>query len=82
MIFFLADDEDEHTFNNSTQDENSYPENILQTAISLKSKNGWVWIGGIQGTSEDAFQAMDEAMSILKCRYAVVRKFRLNIFFY
>nr|XP_023013166.1 diphthine--ammonia ligase [Leptinotarsa decemlineata] len=43
-----------------------FPENIIQKALSIRSRNGWLWIGGIQGTSSDAYEAMNEAMSILK----------------
>lgn len=71
----MVDDEDENAVNNSTNSHNCFPQNIIQLAKSVKSKHGWVWIGGIQGSSQDAFQAMEEAMSILKCRYAVMKEF-------
>lgn len=71
LVQLFLDDEANGVVSN-TVSVNYFPGNIAQTAKSVKSKKGWVWIGGIQGRSQDAFHAMDEAMSILKCRYAVV----------
>lgn len=75
MLLFSTEDENEEVLNSNTNSENSFPDNTVQTARSVKSKNGWLWVGGVQGSSDDPYQAMDEAMSILKCRYAVVQTF-------
>ncbi|KAJ8947693.1 hypothetical protein NQ318_001531 [Aromia moschata] len=40
--------------------------NVTQRPVYVKSKDGWLWMGGIQGSSPDPFEAMSEAMSILK----------------
>ncbi|KRT83502.1 hypothetical protein AMK59_3151, partial [Oryctes borbonicus] len=39
---------------------------ICQNINSAKSGNGWLWIGGIHGTSENPYEAMKEAMEKLK----------------
>ncbi|CAH1106414.1 unnamed protein product [Psylliodes chrysocephalus] len=42
-------------------------ENVVQEVSSVHSnKEGWLFIGGIQGTSINAKEAMEQAMSILK----------------
>lgn len=43
---------------------------MYQEVNSAKSGNGWMWIGGIHGTSENPSEAIKEAMDNLKCRYA------------
>ncbi|CAH2013707.1 unnamed protein product [Acanthoscelides obtectus] len=43
------------------------PPNIVQQATSGKSKQGWLWIGGVQGKSSKPLEAMQEATDILKC---------------
>ncbi|CAG9856277.1 unnamed protein product [Phyllotreta striolata] len=42
-------------------------ENVVQEATSAYSeKEGWLFAGGIQGTSNNAFDAMKQALSVLK----------------
>nr|CAH7744208.1 unnamed protein product [Callosobruchus chinensis] len=43
------------------------PPNIVQVATSGRSKQGWLWIGGVQGKSFLPLEAMEEATDILKC---------------
>lgn len=76
MVFlykkFLDEDGEENFTDCSVGNLEYFPVNIVQKPQSAKSKNGWLVIGGIQGESSDPFEAMDQAMSILQCRYAVV----------
>lgn len=44
-------------------------ETIEQDPLSAQSRDGWVFVGGIQGRSEDYSEAMKEATGKLKCRY-------------
>ncbi|KAJ8986079.1 hypothetical protein NQ317_003373 [Molorchus minor] len=39
---------------------------VNQKPVHAKSKDGWLWMGGIQGNSPDPLEAMTEAMSTLK----------------
>lgn len=44
---------------------------INQSATSVKSVDGWLWIGGVHVTARaDPYTSMIEAMCILQCRYA------------
>lgn len=48
----------------------SHVEELHQNINSVKSGNGWVWIGGIKGESKNPYEAIKEAMDKLTCRYA------------
>lgn len=47
-----------------------HSEAIEQKPLAVKSLNGWVWIGGIQGHGNDIREAMRDANIKLTCRYA------------
>ncbi|XP_018564791.1 diphthine--ammonia ligase [Anoplophora glabripennis] len=67
----IENEEDEPKYNETatnSSEVNYLNETIAQrpTITTKKSKEGWLWLGGVQGTSLDPSEAMDEAMSILK----------------
>ncbi|VEN42231.1 unnamed protein product [Callosobruchus maculatus] len=53
---------------NSNAEDCFTPPNIVQEATSGKSKQGWLWISGVQGNSSNPSEAMEQATDILKCR--------------
>ncbi|CAG9835836.1 unnamed protein product [Diabrotica balteata] len=61
------DADDETVLNSGSTECSSYSsEEFLQEVSSVYNREGWLLIGGVQGTSSNAFEAMAEAMSILK----------------
>ncbi|XP_057655168.1 uncharacterized protein LOC130893248 [Diorhabda carinulata] len=61
------DTEDESTVNSDYVVNYNYTsDGIIQEASSVGSREGWILVGGIQGTSRNAAESMAEAMSILQ----------------
>ncbi|CAG9819509.1 unnamed protein product [Phaedon cochleariae] len=67
----LEEDEEERIPNPPTNNVNYVPLNIFQKPTSVKSKDGWLWIGGIQGNSSDSLESMYQAMNILKLELSI-----------
>lgn len=65
----LTNDEIDNSDGNSNNSpvERSF---IQQDSTSVESSDGWVFVGGIQSQLEDPALAMQEVMSVLKCKLA------------
>jgi len=44
---------------------------IQKENYGVCTKGNWLWVGGVQGESTDPGSALEEAISKLKCRYAL-----------
>lgn len=54
------------------EDINSPQSQVIQKEnYGVCTKGNWLWIGGVQGESTDPGSALEEAISKLKCRYAL-----------
>lgn len=49
----------------------SLKSDVLQKSSCGASKEGWLWVAGIQGYSNDPGGALEDAICKLKCRYAL-----------
>lgn len=79
MLFVVDNDTNEYSVDNEVPD--NLKSFVAQKESCGISKEGWLWMGGIQGDSDDPGGALEEAISKLKCRYALkYSHFSLTIF--
>lgn len=61
------DTEDESVANSDFVDNYNYSsDQIIQEVSSVRSKEGWILVGGVQGTSRNTVESMKEAINILQ----------------